>query len=63
MWFFIKDLLLIKGNSIAKEMVDEIKTEQKPAKFKLSRMLRRNARRNKFKKRNTTNFTNGRYHS
>ncbi len=54
MWLFIKSLFMIKERSIAKEMVDHYKFNTKPAGFKLARLMRRRARRDKFKAHNTT---------
>lgn len=56
MWLFIKSLFLIKDRRIAKEMVEANRFNQKPAKMKLARLLRRKGRRNKFKAHNTTHL-------
>ncbi|MCX7553058.1 hypothetical protein OS175_04145 [Marinicella sp. S1101] len=50
MWLFIKSLFMIKDRSIAKEMVASQQSKNTAAvKFRLSRLMRRRARRNKFK--------------
>lgn len=41
---------------IAREMVSALKKDTKPAGFKLARLIRRRARRNRFKANNTTNL-------
>lgn len=56
MWLFIKSLFMIKDRSIAKKMVTYYKFKTKPAGFKLARLMRRRARRNKFKAHNTTHL-------
>ncbi len=56
MWLFVKSLFMIKDRRIAKEMVAENEPAKKPVKFKLIRLMRRRARRNKFKAHNTTNL-------
>ncbi len=56
MWFFLKSLFMVKDRSIAKEMVSAHKTNTTPAGFKLARLMRRRARRNKFKAQNTTHL-------
>ena len=57
MWLFIKSLFMIQDRSIAKEMVEWYKFKPKPAGFKLARLMRRRARRDKFKAHNTTHLS------
>ncbi len=54
MWFFIKSLFMVKDRSIAKEMVAAYGTERAQPRFKMHRLLRRRARRNRFKAHNST---------
>ena len=54
MWLFIKSLFMVKDDEVAKDMVEWYKFKTKPAGFKLARVMRRRARRNKFKAHNTT---------
>ncbi len=56
MWLFIKSLFMVKDRTIAKDMVDWYQFKTNPAGFRLGRLLRRRARRNKFKANNTTNL-------
>lgn len=56
MWLYLKSLLMVKDRQITREMVSELKKDRKPAGFKLARLMRRRARRNRFKARNTTNI-------
>ncbi len=57
MWLFIKSLFMVQDRSIAKEMVDSYSLKSYPtAGFKLSRLMRRRSRRNKFKANNTTHL-------
>lgn len=56
MWLFIKSLFLVKDRRIAKEMVEANPPKSKAAGFKLTRLLRRQSRRNKFKAHNTTHL-------
>lgn len=55
-WLYLKSLFMIKDRSIAREMVSELKKETKPVGFKFARLIRRRARRNRFKAHNTTNL-------
>ncbi|TDR14660.1 hypothetical protein [Marinicella litoralis] len=56
MWLFIKSLFMLKDRTIAKEMVSHYRFNSKPVGFKLARLMRRRARRNKFKAHNTTHL-------
>ncbi len=56
MWLFFKSLFMVKDRPIAKEMVDWHAFKANPAGFRLGRLLRRRARRNKFKAHNTTHL-------
>lgn len=56
MWLYLKSLFMVKDPQIAREMVSEIKKDTKPADFKLNRLMRRRARRKRFKADNTTNL-------
>jgi len=47
---------MVKDRPIAKEMVDWHAFKANPAGFRLGRLLRRRARRNKFKAHNTTHL-------
>jgi len=55
-WIYLKSLFMVKDPQIAREMVSALKKDTKPADFKLDRLMRRRARRSKFKARNTTNL-------
>ncbi len=57
MWLFIKSLFMIKDQRIGMELVEQSQHKIKFHGFKLSRLLRRRARRKKFKAHNTTNLT------
>jgi hypothetical protein len=56
MWLFIKSLFMVKDRSIAKEMVAAHGTDREQPRFKVHRLLRRKARRNRFKAHNTTHL-------
>ncbi|GAA4813113.1 hypothetical protein GCM10011365_22380 [Marinicella pacifica] len=56
MWIYIKSLFMVKDRQIAKEMVKHLNRAPKPAGFKLARLMRRRARRNRFKADNSTNL-------
>ena len=56
MWLYLKSLFMVKDPQIAREMVSTLKKDTKPAGFKLARLIRRRARRNRFKANNTTNL-------
>ena len=56
MWLYLKSLFMAKDPSIAKDMVDWYQFKRQPTGLRLSRILRRRARRNKFKAHNTTNL-------
>lgn len=56
MWLYLKSLFMVKDPQIAREMVSALKKDTKPAGFKLARLIRRRARRNRFKANNTTNL-------
>ncbi len=56
MWIYLKSLFMVKDRQIARDMVSELKKDRKPAGFKLARLMRRRARRKRFKARNTTNI-------
>lgn len=56
MWLYIKSLFMAKDPEIAKEMVDWYQFKKNPAGFRIGRLLRRRARRNKFKAHNTTHL-------
>ena len=49
MMLYLKSLFMVKDRQIAREMVSELKKESKPADFKLARLMRRRARRARFK--------------
>ena len=57
MWLFIKSLFMVPDRSIAKEMVEGYKLKSKSAGVKLARLMRRRARRDKFKAHNTTHLS------
>lgn len=54
MWLFIKSLFMVKDRTIAKEMVEAHGIGREQPRFKMHRLLRRKARRNRFKSHNTT---------